>query len=42
MLKTSGFALSFQHLPGDFANVDELKIMFDPYIVFNPLMPTIS
>ena len=28
MLKTSGF----QHLPGDLANVNEWKIMFDPYI----------
>ena len=33
MLKTSGFALGFQHLPRDFANVNEWKIMFDPYIV---------
>ena len=33
MLKTLGFALGFQHLPRDLANVDELKIMFDPYIV---------
>ena len=32
MLKTSGFALGFQHLPRDFANVNEWKIMFDPYI----------
>ena len=31
MLKTSGFALSFQHLPRDLANVNEWKIMFDPY-----------
>ena len=30
MLKTSGFALSFQHLPRDLANVNESKIMFDP------------
>ena len=33
MLKTSGFALGFQHLPRDLANVNEWKIMFDPYIV---------
>ena len=32
MLKTSGFALGFQHLPRDLANVNEWKIMFDPYI----------
>ena len=31
MLKTSGFALDFQHLPRDLANVNEWKIMFDPY-----------
>ena len=30
MLKTSGFALSFQHLHCDLANVNEQKIMFDP------------
>ena len=33
MLKTSGFALGFQHLPRDLANVNEWKIMFDPYIM---------
>ena len=32
MLKTSGFALGFQHLSRDLANVNELEIMFDPYI----------
>ena len=32
LLKTSGFALGFQHFPRDFANVNEWKIMFDPYI----------
>ena len=32
MLKTSGFALRFQRLPRDIANVNEWKIMFDPYI----------
>ena len=32
MLKTSGFALGFQHLPRDIVNVTEWKIMFDPYI----------
>ena len=31
MLKTPGFALGFQHLPQDLANVNEWKIMFDPY-----------
>ena len=31
MLKTSGFALGFRHLPRDLANVNEWKIMFDPY-----------
>ena len=31
MLKTSGFALGFQHLNRDLANVNEWKIMFDPY-----------
>ena len=29
-LKTSGFALGFQHFPRDLANVNEWKIMFDP------------
>ena len=33
MLKTSGYALGFQHSPRDLANVNEWKIMFDPYIV---------
>ena len=32
MLKTSGYALGFQHSPRDLANVNEWKIMFDPYI----------
>ena len=32
VLKTSGFALGYQHFPRDFANVNELKIMFDPFI----------
>ena len=32
MLKTSGFALGFQHFPRDLANVNEWKIMFDPSI----------
>ena len=35
MLKTSGFALGFQHLPQDLANVNEWKIMFDPYIIYH-------
>ena len=34
MLKTSGIALSFQHLPQDLVNVNESKIMFDPYIQY--------
>ena len=33
MLKT-GFALGFQHLPRHLANVNEWKIMFNPYIEF--------
>ena len=37
MLKTSGFALRFQHLPRDLANVNEWKIMFDPYSVIRRL-----
>ena len=32
MLKTSGFALGFQHFHRDLANVKEWKIMFDPSI----------
>ena len=28
-LKTSGFALDFQHFPRDLVNVNEWKIMFD-------------
>ena len=30
VLKTSGFALGFQHFPWDLANVNEWKVMFDP------------
>ena len=33
VLKTSGFALGFQHLPRYLTNVNEWKIMFDPYII---------
>ena len=33
ILKTSGFALGFQHLPWDLANINEWKIMFDRYNV---------
>ena len=33
MLKTEGKALGFKHFPRDLANVNEWKIMFDPYIV---------
>ena len=29
-LKTSGFALGFQHFSRDLANVNKWKIMFDP------------
>ena len=36
VLKTSGFALGFQHLPRDLLNVNEWKIMFDPYIKYPP------
>ena len=32
VLKTAAFGLGFQHLPRDLANVNALKIMFDPYI----------
>ena len=35
MLKISGFALGFQHIPRDLTNVNEWKIMFDPYILKN-------
>ena len=34
MLKTSGFALGFQHFPRDLANVNDWKIMFDPYVEY--------
>ena len=34
MLKLSGFALGFHHLPRELSNVSEWKIMFDPYIVY--------
>ena len=35
VLKTEGedLALGFQHLPRGLANVNEWKIMFDPYII---------
>ena len=39
VLKTSGFALGFQHLPQDLGNVNEWKIMFDPYIVIEEELP---
>ena len=32
VLKISGYALSFQHLPRDLVNVNKWKIMFDPCI----------
>ena len=38
MLKTEGYALSFQHSPRDLANVNEWKIMFDPYNVIKALV----
>ena len=41
VLKTSGYALGFQHSPRDLANVNELKIMFDPYIEIVALTVTI-
>ena len=31
VLKTSGFAFSFQHSPWNLANVNEWKIIFDPF-----------
>ena len=31
VLKTLGEAQGFQHLPRDLANVNEWKIMFDPF-----------
>ena len=40
MLKTSGFALGFQHLPRDLANVNEWKIMFDSYNIYSQLRAT--
>ena len=32
MLKSLGYALGFERSPQDLANVNEWKIMFDPYI----------
>ena len=32
VLRTSDYALGFQHSPRDLANVNEWKAMFDPYI----------
>ena len=41
MLKTEGKSWGFQHLPRDLANVNEWKIMFDPYIdTFQELQQT--
>ena len=31
VLKTSGFALGYQHFPRDIANVNEWEIMYDPF-----------
>ena len=42
MLKTSGFALGFQHLPQDLANVNEWKIIFDPYSVMICLLSNVE
>ena len=38
-MKTSGFALGFQHFPRDLANVNEWKIMFDPSIIIINKVP---
>ena len=38
-VKTSGFALGFQHFPRDLANVNEWKIMFDPSIIIINKVP---
>ena len=35
VLKTSGFALCFQHFPWHLGNVNEWKIIFDPSIILN-------
>ena len=32
VLRTSGYALGFQHFPRDLVNVNEWKVIFDPYI----------
>ena len=36
VLKTAAFALGFQHLPRDLANVNVWKTISDPYIVGTP------
>ena len=33
VLKTLAYGLGFQHLPGNLANVNAWKTMFDPYII---------
>ena len=38
VLKTSHFALGFQHFPRDLANVNGWKFMFDPSINFRHLL----
>ena len=38
-VKTSGFALGFQHFLRDLANVNEWKIMFDPSIIIINKVP---
>ena len=39
IVKTSGFALGFQHFPRDLANVNEWKIMFNPFIIIINKVP---
>ena len=41
-VKTSGFALGFQHFPRDHANCNEWKIMFDPSIIIINKVPQYS
>ena len=41
-LRTSGFALGFQHFPRDLANVNEWKIIFDPSIERHYLISVIK
>ena len=41
VLKTSCFALGYQHFPRDLANVNKWKIKFDPFIVSMQLVEAI-